>query len=229
MEPKSLYDIVAARLAELEISENAASLAASGNRNRDVVRKLKTTNRLPSAANAEGLARVLGWQVSDLIKAAETGREPAMIGGSAVSAPIKNFDPSGLPADVPVLGTAAGSVVGAFVIDGPIDWVKRPPALANAKNLYALYVAGESMVPRFSPGDLIFVSPDRPANSGDVVVIQTRTHESAPIQSWIKILIQRREGEVVAQQINPSAEIRFRADQVVGVHRVLTMREMFGA
>lgn len=147
--------------------------------------------------------------------------------GTAIDAAVTMPDPTTLPADVPVLGTAAGSAVGAFVMDGPIDWVRRPPGLARTRKVYALYVAGDSMAPMHRPGDLVFVSPDRPAIAGDVVIIQTRTHATAPIQCWIKMLVRRTPAELVARQINPDAEITYRMDQVVEVHRVLTMRELF--
>lgn len=230
MSTNPLYDAIMARLAELGLKPNRASLMATDGKNRDLIRKLKDANVMPSAAHAEGLATVLGWDVADLVRAAETGIPPKSSrprGATPSRLMIPALD--SLPADVPVMGVAAGAAVGSFVIDGPIDWVRRPPAMANARNLYALYVTGESMVPRFSPGDLVFVSPDRPATTGDAVIIQTRSHDGAPIECWIKILVKRSHGEVVARQLNPETEISYRSTVVAAVHRVLTVREMFGA
>lgn len=228
MSTNPLYRAVIQRLDELGKSANAASLEATGGKNRDLVSKLKTKNLFPSAAYAEGLARVLGWTTAELL--AKGGN----VGITVVPAPVSpkvphvTFEPASLPTDVPVYGLAAASLAGSFAIDGVIECVRRPPALATARNLYALYIAGSSMEPRYRPGDLVFVSPDRPARPGDDVVVQTRDHDGAPTLAWIKTLVRATDAMVTVQQLNPEATIDFRRQTVVAVHRVLTVREMFG-
>lgn len=173
--------------------------------------------------NLAKLAKALDWSVDQLQRALMQGG-PARPANQTTSLNIMD-----LPADVPVLGTAAASVAGAFILDqSAIEYVRRPPGVATARNIYALYVQGESMLPRHRPGDLIFVSPDRPATRGDDVIIQTRNHDQSPIESWLKTFSRRNDEYLFAEQLNPSAEIKFATRQIIGVHRVLTMRELFG-
>ena len=180
------------------------------------------------------LAKALDWSVQELqaemqaagLRPADVNEAvPSDVPGAAVSADQLSY----LPLDIPVYGVAAASVVGCFVIDGQIDVVRRPPGLAQARNIYALYVHGESMFPRHRSGDLIFVSPDRPPRSGDDVVVQTRNHPGDVIQSWLKEFDHSTEDVVLVRQLNPASTIEFRQDTVVSVHRVLSMRELFGA
>lgn len=235
----TLSDIVSKRLTELGRGPTQAEGIGKLGKNfiTDILAGKKTDIR---AQNMNRLAKALDWDEEELL--AEMQRGGMHIQGSVLmraKAPPDD-DPRGLPlseiaamgqmpVNVPVYGVAAASAVGSFVIDGQIDVVKRPPGLTNAKNVYALYVHGESMSPRHRSGDLIFISPDRPPRFGDDVVIQTRTHSGAPIQSWVKEFDHANEDKVVVRQLNPDGMIEFKRATVVAIHRVLTMRELFGA
>lgn len=135
-----------------------------------------------------------------------------------------------LPKDVPILGVVAGSLgEGAFVFDsGTVDYAARPPALAQARDVYALYVINESMVPQHPPGQLCFVHPHRAPAPGDSVIIHVQTAENAPHQYYIKRLVRRGVDEVVCLLHNPPAMIRFKTAHVVALHKVLTTNELFG-
>lgn len=131
--------------------------------------------------------------------------------------------------DIPILGLAAGSAIGSFqVLPGNLGYVSRPPALEHVEDAYALYVENESMIPMFMPGGLVFVHPHKPTKRDDVVIIQVRD-ETGKIESFIKILVRRGAEWVVARQLNPEAEIRFKASTVVAVHKVPDMAELFNA
>lgn len=225
-----MYERIRRRLDVLGLSDREASLRASGRRNPDLIRSLKSgRNHAPRGASLVELARVLEVTPEWLI-GAEGGSDEPPPRRSTTSEPVAvDFDSSTLPVDIPVLGVAAGGAEGAFVIDGEIDRVRRPPALRLAKNVYALYVRGVSMEPRFRAGDLLFVSPDRPAASGDDVIIQTRNHDGAPTESWLKTLDHFGSEEIVVRQLNPEKILRFESAKVIAVHRVLTLRELFGA
>lgn len=133
-----------------------------------------------------------------------------------------------LPKDVPVRGMAAGSVVGAWSIDGIVDMVRRPPGLSHAPNAYALYVAGTSMAPKYEPGDLIYVNPDRPAGPGDTVIIQTQMYEGGAVQAWIKMLVTETPDEIIARQLNPFSTVTYDRATVISIQRVMRTNELFG-
>lgn len=139
--------------------------------------------------------------------------------------------PSKMPNDVPVKGTAAGSHIGgAFQldIDTIVDWVRRPPALAGAKHAYALFVEGISMEPRFQPGDLIFIHPDRPPRVGDAVVVQSQNGPHSPIEAMIGFLRRRTERSVIISKLNPESEIELKTEHIRAIHKVLSTNDLFG-
>jgi phage repressor protein C with HTH and peptisase S24 domain len=58
-----------------------------------------------------------------------------------------------------------------------IDHLERPAAIAGDRDAYALTMIGDSMAPRFEPGERILVSPRAPVGIGDYVVVQLRGRE----------------------------------------------------
>ncbi len=129
---------------------------------------------------------------------------------------------------LPIFGSAAGSAGdGSFsVSEDIVVWVPCPPGLMGARDAYALYVQGESMQPRYWPGDLIFISPHRPYRSGDMVDIQAR--KNGETESWIKEFRKTEGNEIVTGQYNPPSEIRFERSRIVEIQRVLTTNELVG-
>lgn len=144
-------------------------------------------------------------------------------------APVSLPSNSEMPRDLPVLGTAAGSKSGAFQLENVIiDYVRRPPGLIGAADVYAIYVVGDSMEPMIAAGELRFVHPHRPIHAGDVVVLQARNGEDQPISAYIKKLVRRSEDKVTLRQLNPEMVLEFDARSVVAIHKVLTMNDLFG-
>jgi len=135
-----------------------------------------------------------------------------------------------LPQDVEVHGTVAGAIAGAFQLDTGtvVDRVHRPPGLLGAAGLYALYVRGDSMAPKFEEGDLIYIHPHRPPAPGCYVVVQIQAGANLPIEAYIKRLARRTASKLILEQINPLATIEIPAKHVVAVHRILTINELFG-
>ena len=132
---------------------------------------------------------------------------------------------------IPVMGTAAGAIVGkveGMNIDGPVDYVERPHALRFARDLYAIYVSGDSMSPMHSHGDLRFVHPHRATRPGDTVIVSTQHHENDPGQHYIKILVRQTADTLHCRQLNPEAEFAVPTKFVKSIQRVLTMNEVFG-
>jgi len=138
--------------------------------------------------------------------------------------------PMEMAKDVPVMGTAAGSHLrGAFQLSSePVDYVRRPHTLLNARNVYSLYVEGTSMEPQFQPGDLIYVHPDKPPRFGDAVVIQVQLADSHDMEATIGILSKRAPEIITIRKHNPSAEIEIPKATVIAIHKVLSVNELYG-
>jgi phage repressor protein C with HTH and peptisase S24 domain len=135
-----------------------------------------------------------------------------------------------MPNDVPVLGTAAGSHLrGAFQLSAdPVDYVRRPPALSGAKDIYALFVEGTSMEPQYNPGDLVYIHPHKPPRFGDAVIIQCSNGADGEMEATIGILAKRTAEAITIRKHNPAAEIQIKRSTILEVHKVLTLNELFG-
>lgn len=244
----ALHDRIKQKLEEHGLSEEAASLRMGTDRS--YLRKLfDRPNSSPRGETLSRLAKALntteGWLLTgDGQGSSETPPlamgyathlefEPTMTvpengraRKSAPELPARNA----MPLDVPVMGTAAGSHLrGSFQLEGGIiDYVRRPPGLMTAKDIYALFVEGTSMEPQFHPGDLIYVSPHRPAKAGDIVVVQSRNGEHSPDEATLGIFRRTTERAVIVSKHNPKADIELARPTVKAIHRVLTMNELFG-
>lgn len=138
---------------------------------------------------------------------------------------------------VPVLGTAFGSDLEdidgiettELMLSEVLDYVPRPPSLANDETAYAVTTIGESMAPRFEPGELAFVSPKSPVNVGDDVLVQLKDpgengdHNQAAERVTLvllKRLVRRSSKEIELRQFNPEKTFRVPLARVQSMHRV---------
>jgi phage repressor protein C with HTH and peptisase S24 domain len=127
-----------------------------------------------------------------------------------------------MPSMSPVLGHAAAGAHGYVIIGDPIAYEPTPPELENAQEGYLLYVSGESMVPRFFPGERISVHPGRPYSRNDFVVVQF--DDGSPEHVGMVKQFQGYDdetGDLLLSQYNPATEIRVPGDKVREIHRVV--------
>ncbi|MBN9243966.1 MAG: helix-turn-helix transcriptional regulator [Mesorhizobium sp.] len=130
--------------------------------------------------------------------------------------------------NLPLYGLAAGSAMGAHrMSNDPIDEVPCPAGLRDVIGAYALLTRGESMVPRYFPGDRLYINPVQRVRPGDHVIIQTRLHDSSGTETWVKRYDGETESEIRVWQYNPPAEMKFKKQYVMHVHRVLPVNELF--
>lgn len=137
--------------------------------------------------------------------------------------------PRSMPKNVPVFGAAAGATEGEFILNGEIsEYIRRPPGVENAPHVFAIWVAGDSMAPRYFDGELIYVHPGRRCAPGDFVVIELTPTEDGSRPAFVKRLIRRTADSVIVEQLNPQREIIFPAKLVGRLLRILTTRELMG-
>ncbi|QKC83243.1 S24 family peptidase [Mesorhizobium sp. NZP2077] len=129
---------------------------------------------------------------------------------------------------IPLYGLAAGSMQGAHTMSSDrVDDIPCPPGLRDVFGAYALITRGESMIPRYFPGDRLYINPNQPLHQGDHVVVQTRLHDNSGTETWVKRYDGEDEGEYRLYQYNQPAEIRFKKRFVTYIHRVLPTNELF--
>lgn len=228
---KALMDMKPAGMSE-------ADWAVRAGKSRGYFTDLKTKNLRPRIDTLSALLAIVGGATT--VRSLGDKVTPLQ---EAERAP-KPFAIGELPRDVPILGTAQGAMltvrkgedgveVERTVIEQePLGFARRPPSLTRNLKVYALYVTGHSMEPRFRPGDLVYVDARREASVGDDVVVQLiedmPPEADAPqVQSvLVKTLTRRTASEIELQQYSPDAIFRIERRRVHTIHRVIPLSEL---
>jgi phage repressor protein C with HTH and peptisase S24 domain len=131
------------------------------------------------------------------------------------------------PRDLPVLGTAAGSSSGSFQLSsGVVDYLLRPPGLVGSADVYAIFVEGDSMWPRWESGDPVVVHPHRPPKLGDCVILVVQ--ENGETTAYVKLLLRVTSHEIEVKQFNPEKILKFQKKNILKMHRVVPFSELLG-
>ena len=154
--------------------------------------------------------------------------------GRAVLAAVVPLELAGsgaFPETVKVFGQAAGSNLdqGALLLmdQEPIGVVPLLPGLVGMRDVYALEVTGESMIPMFNPKDPVYVSPHAPIRVDDPVIILQEPPEGGNPTAYIKLFVgQTKKDGVKARQLNLPQDMAF--PSATAVHKVLSMKEALG-
>lgn len=150
-----------------------------------------------------------------------------------------------LPRDIPVFGTAEGAtspvdgdgntvLTDAMTMDQDevVEYRLRPSSLIGKRNIYALYVIGDSMSPWKEAGELIYIDGNRAPAINDYVVIQCRNgfvehaDEHRIVRTMVKRLVKRSTTWVELQQYNPAQTFRVPTDSIAKMHRVMRLDEL---
>ena len=151
---------------------------------------------------AESLADMLEGLGTPPIRREEviilTGRDPATFAAGLASLPRpalplmasakgrKGPVPPAQNPDLPVLGAARGGADTMVLhLEKPLDWVPRPPQLGPVRDAFAVFMAGDSMVPVFDPGDILYIHPAMALKPGRAVLV-ARHDGSALVGTLIK-------------------------------------------
>jgi phage repressor protein C with HTH and peptisase S24 domain len=203
----------------LDVSELAAKVGVS----QPAVSQWEIGQTAPSRRVIAKLAEILRVPITYLIS--DDDMLLQNVGNQAQSTQIGS-----LPVDVPVYGVAVGGSNGDFRFNGQVvEYVRRPPGIANLRNVYALWILGDSMAPWNKNGDLIYVSPARPPATGDYVVIQLQdTTDGEPGAAMVKLLVGKTPTQLKLAQHNPAREFTLPLAKVKSVHKVLSLRELLG-
>ncbi|HEV2674113.1 MAG TPA: S24 family peptidase [Aliidongia sp.] len=129
----------------------------------------------------------------------------------------------GLAKDLPVRGRAVGGEDDWFEMNGQtLDIIERPSILTGSAEAYAVYVAGTSMVPRYMPGETLYVHPGKAVVPGCFVVVQIKPKaDGEPPRALVKRFVREGGGILILSQFNPSKEIKLESSQILSKHRVV--------
>lgn len=222
----SIGERIKQRREELRLSQSAVGKAAGG-------LAYQTIQDLESGASKGSkhlvaIARALGVKPQWLEKGdGEMLESPTpVIGKDAVTSPEINLQ--AMPRDVPILGAASCGDDGMFELNGQtVDYAKRLPQIMGAKDVYVLYVQGESMAPWRKNGGKVYVDPHKPVSVGDHIVVQLMPEgPDATPAAYIKCLVRRTAEYLFLQQYNPNEERKFSMKKVKAIHRIMEWDEL---
>lgn len=86
-----------------------------------------------------------------------------------------------------------------------IEILPRPWYVKNVKDAYAVRVAGESMIDKFEPGDVVIVNPRAPHIRGKAVIL-VQGEERGEFIASLKILVSWTATHWRLKQLNPAKE-----------------------
>ena len=233
----SLFDRLMAIKPE-NLSANAWAVNAG------VSRAVFNDIRRRNNANHETIEKLLdaigvSWAQFDAGKAPD--KTPVQ--SERVRSPIAEWRAPDRPRDVPVLGTAAcaelsfgtnGDSVDIETMeidhDEVIDYLRRPLALMDRRDVYAIYFTGYSMAPKFEPGEPAYVDPKRAPQVMDYAIIQLRTTDSEEEERvfavMAKRIVRQTASYIELEQFNPAATFRVDRKAVKSLHRIIPWAEL---
>lgn len=221
-------------------------IGANGGYVRDVMDPKKNTT--PGGARMAALARELLTTVEYLTGQTDNPeqiRSDVVVGEQG----LKGFQESRSPFNhggqaqpgIPLVGTGdcadiqveteSGELVdidrSSFDPSHTVRMITRPPALQGARDLYAIYFQGESMLPRYEPGEVGIVDPARPVKPGDYVLVQLNDGASEEVTSVLaKRLVRQSAKSIRLEQFNPAVVFEVPRARVSRVHRILQQTDM---
>lgn len=166
---------------------------------------------------------------------AEERRLGTPLATEAIRAPDAPLPPlrSEMPKDVPVLGVVVGGDARSMVdfeVNGEVaDYVRRPPRFQGRRDIFAVYVTGQSMEPWAEPGQLLYLETAKPARNLDYVLVELKPHDGEGIRpALIKRLVAVTPSKIKLRQYNPPRDIEIDRASVLRVCRVVDLAEMMG-
>ncbi|SMH53684.1 Phage repressor protein C, contains Cro/C1-type HTH and peptisase s24 domains [Azospirillum lipoferum] len=193
------------------------------------INKLETGQRKMTVDWAVKLAQPLGVEPTVLLGLDPAPPAPAPArprgGPPPLLRPVPSpslSSPAAVAEPMPVRAAARGGVdQEMFLEDGPIDWVAKPDYLKNARDPYAMYVVGESMMPRFRPAQLLHVNPHKPPAAGSGVVVVKRSKAVL-----VKEFVRRVPDGIVLREYQPDdREFTVADTELDTIHTVVGLQE----
>lgn len=213
---KKNNDRMAERIAQrlTETGKTAAAVSKAAGYKPDFIRDFLTGRKSGMAAAATvNIARELGVTVAWL-----QGDDDAMPEAVPV-APMRSIS---------VFSTVAGALEDRMHKTGEIiQVVPCPHGLVDVFGVYAFYVVRNQMEPRYRQGDIVFVTPHRPARPGEDVVIVVKGSDG-DASSFIREFVGEQGSTVLTLQHNPRREEGIERADIIEMHRIAPINDLIG-
>lgn len=228
-----LGDFVAKRRAELGMTQEQLAQAA-GLSDAAVGKIERGETRRPN--NVEALARALDTSPPRLrTLVAEDNGGPVYAGRGKwrmTALPEVEFGPAIVSPTIPLLGSAYGGKNESDLnINDETKRVKTPPCLENVEDAYAVHVRGESMIPRYYPGEMLYVHPTKSLVRDAFCVVQIKVPGAdTPSEAYVKQYVgtdypewdeEYAKTRVVFRQLNPEKIVDWAIDEIYAIHPIV--------
>lgn len=123
-----------------------------------------------------------------------------------------------MPGLVPLYGWAGAASEDrlTFADQHLLGAVPRHPNQVNLRGAFALKVNDVSMMPRYEPGEVVYVAPNQwPAREQDCVLVTTDGY------GFLKRFVRRAEDHLILHQLNPAKDLPFAHADVAAMHAVV--------
>jgi transcriptional regulator with XRE-family HTH domain len=119
---------------------------------------------------------------------------------------------------LPIIGIPAPADEELVLVDDvPHGDIVAPPQLESVSGARAVYVRGHAMEPRYYPGEVVYLRPDRPANPGDFVFVTARDRAFATPVGFIRQYLRQDLVHIHLATLNPKREHLFAKDDIVAM------------
>jgi len=123
-----------------------------------------------------------------------------------------------LPGLVPLFGWVGAASEGRLTIaeQSLRGYVPMHPNQANVRDAFALEVADISMWPRYEPGEIVYIAPNRFPRAGQDCVAVTTENEGL-----LKRYVRRLPDTLVLHQLNPEQDLELALQTISAMHSVV--------
>lgn len=234
-DPELLLQRIDGRLAEMGQSRYWLDKQVTGGKSTKVVTEIARKRTIPKEPRLSRIAEELGVSVEYLLgRTADPApmRSEVTIKDQRLAIRGPDREVPGLPlvgtgdcADLEVC-TESGELATiercSFDPDYHVTYIQRPAVLRGDRDAYAIYFHGDSMSPRFEPGEVGIAQPSRPPAPGEYVVVQLRNGAQDEVGSVIvKRLVRQNSREVTLQQFNPPLTFVVPREKIMRMHRLM--------
>lgn len=106
-------------------------------------------------------------------------------------------------------------------LNNPTDWLPCPPELANISSAFAFNVVDEEMAPRYNPGDIVYVNPQKPLITGCYVLV-VKNDDTAVLRQFLKSNGQ----SFTLKSYQSQSEETIQISDLKGIYRIIGSREL---
>jgi transcriptional regulator with XRE-family HTH domain len=125
---------------------------------------------------------------------------------------------------LPITGQPVRENPELVLLDGrQYGQIPSPPQLETVPGACAVYARGHAMEPRYFPGELVYLRPDKPPNPGDFVFVTFKAEGFAAPVGYIRQFLGEGSTEIRLRTFNP------RADHVLSREVVVSMQIIVGS